>query len=113
MAPVAASAYRRDVTRQQRPVEVHTITDAQASHDADLAQRMRKYLISMSIRTVCFVLAVVFEGPLRWVFAAAAILLPYVAVVVANAGPRRQGGHQAYVPDKPALDDGKRGRLGA
>lgn len=92
---------------------MHTITDAQASHDVDLSQRMRKYLISMAIRTVCFVLAVVFEGPLRWVFALAAIVLPYVAVVVANAGPRRQSGHTAYVPEPPALDEDRRGRLGA
>jgi hypothetical protein len=101
------------VTRHQRPVEVHTITDAQSAHDVDLSRRMRKYLISMSVRTVCFILAVVFDGPLRWVFAAAAVLLPYVAVVIANAGPRREAGHDVYAPDRPALDDGKRGRLGA
>lgn len=113
VAEESSGAYRRDVTRQQRPVEVHNITDAQASHDVDLAQRMRKYLISMSIRTVCFVLAVIVDGPLRWVFAAAAILLPYVAVVVANAGPKRQAGHEAYVPEKPALGGHPRGTLGS
>jgi hypothetical protein len=105
-------AYRRDVTRQRRPVEVHTITNAQASHDVDLAQRMRKYLISMSVRTVCFILAVVFDGWLRWVFAVAAIVLPYVAVVVANAGPKKQPGHGGYVPEKPALEGHHRGTLG-
>ena len=91
---------------------MHTITTAQAAHDVELAQRMRKYLISMSIRTVCFVLAVVFHGPLRWVFAVAAILLPYVAVVIANAAPRKQPGHDAYVPEQPALEGHRRGTLG-
>jgi len=51
--------------------------------------RMKRYLISMSVRTVCFILAVVLHGWLRWTMAAAAIVLPYVAVVMANAGPRR------------------------
>ncbi|GAB3594254.1 hypothetical protein GCM10027446_17820 [Angustibacter peucedani] len=91
---------------------MHTITSAQASLDDDLGPRMRKYLVSMSVRTVCFVLAVVFEGPLRWVFAAAAVVLPYVAVVVANAGPRRQPGAEAFERETRALDDGGRGRLG-
>jgi hypothetical protein len=44
----------------------------------------------MSIRTACLVLAVVVEGPLRWVFLAGAVLLPYVAVVMANAGRERE-----------------------
>ena len=51
--------------------------------------RIRRYLFTMAIRTTCFVLAVVFEGWLRWAFVAGAACLPYVAVVLANAvGPR-------------------------
>lgn len=46
---------------------------------------MRKYLFSMGIRTLCFLLAVVFSGPVRWIFIVFAVILPYVAVVVANA----------------------------
>ena len=109
MAGAQERAYRRDVTRQQRPAEVHTITTAQASRDVDLSRRMRKYLISMSVRTVCFVLAVVFDGPLRWVFASAAVVLPYVAVVVANAAPRRVDGHPGYEPERKAIEGGRRG----
>ncbi len=52
---------------------------------------MVRYAISMAIRTVCVVLAVVVDGPLRWVFVAGAVLLPYVAVVLANAGRERGG----------------------
>jgi sugar phosphate permease len=40
----------------------------------------------MTIRTVCFVLAIVTSGWVRWMFFAAAVFLPYVAVVLANAG---------------------------
>lgn len=46
---------------------------------------MRKYLVSMGIRTLCFLLAVVFTGPVRWIFLVFAVILPYVAVVIANA----------------------------
>ena len=95
------------------PVEVHTITGARTSLDDDLGQRMRRYLISMSIRTVCFILAVVCTGWLRWTFAALAIVLPYVAVVLANAGPRRRADdHVGYVPPKNAIEGDQSGRLG-
>ncbi len=48
-----------------------------------------RYLVSMGVRTACFLLAVVVHGPLRWVFVLAAIVLPYIAVVFANAGRER------------------------
>ena len=58
-------------------------------HD-DQGQRMRRYLVSMGIRTVCFILAVVALAGLHWTligwaFVIAAVVLPYVAVVMANA----------------------------
>ncbi len=63
------------------------ITTATRSRSEDIAARQRRYVISMSIRTVCFVLAVVFAGgPLMWIFIVASFVLPYVAVVMANAG---------------------------
>ena len=40
----------------------------------------------MAVRTICFVLAIVTTGWLRAIFFAAAVVLPYVAVVIANAG---------------------------
>jgi Mn2+/Fe2+ NRAMP family transporter len=62
------------------------ITTAAASRNDDISARQRRYVISMGIRTVCFVGAVlVGPGWLRWVLVAAALLLPYVAVVMANA----------------------------
>ena len=69
---------------QQHDAPVN-ITSARAGRSADIKRREVKYLISMAIRTVCFVLAVVLSGPLRWVMVSAAFLLPYFAVVVANA----------------------------
>jgi len=70
---------------------VHSITAAAQAHSDDLDKRIRRYLISMGIRTVCFILVLVIDSPVRWVFAALAIVLPYVAVVMANAaGGRRR-----------------------
>lgn len=58
-----------------------------APHD-DAQARMRKYFIMMSVRVICFVLMVVIT-PYGWhtgVLAVGAVLLPYLAVVVANVG---------------------------
>ena len=69
------------------------ITTAPARRSADIAARQRRYAISMTIRTICFVAAVaVGPGWLRWVLIAAAIFLPYVAVVMANAEDQRDDG---------------------
>jgi hypothetical protein len=99
---------------QQHDAPVN-ITSARTSRSADIKRREVKYLISMGIRTVCFVLAVVLTGPLRWVMVSAAFLLPYFAVVIANAadgrtsdGPQRFEDEQlpqigaGHVPDAPS-----------
>lgn len=49
-----------------------------------------RYTIMMSIRVVCFFAAVFTEGWLRWTFAVGAVVLPYIAVVLANAGSKRR-----------------------
>lgn len=48
---------------------------------------MRRYGITMLIRVVCFALTVLVTpyGWYTWVFAIAAAVLPYIAVVFANA----------------------------
>ena len=69
------------------------ITTASTSADADLAKRQRRYLFSMSIRTVCFVGAIIANhGWLMWTLIAGAILLPYVAVIMANASTTKSDG---------------------
>lgn len=81
--------------REPEPVR---ITSAPRSRSADIGQRQRRYLISMGIRTVCFVLAVVFRHvqPLMWTFIVASFILPYVAVVMANAGSSPDPGGPEY-----------------
>jgi hypothetical protein len=69
-----------------RSDEVHSVTSAQTGLSQEQRARTRRYLISMAIRTACFLAAVFASGWLRWAFLAGAVFLPYVAVVMANAG---------------------------
>jgi len=66
-----------------------SITGAQVSLVEDQRARTRRYLVSMAIRTVCFLGAIIASGWLRWALLAGAVLLPYFAVVMANAGRKR------------------------
>jgi hypothetical protein len=67
--------------------EAVRITSATRGHSDDVGARQRRYVISMAIRTGCFLLAVVSMGHwFMWLFLAASAFLPYIAVVIANGG---------------------------
>ena len=72
------------------------ITTASSSRHDDIAARQRRYVFSMTLRTVCFVAAILTEGWLRWVLVGAALILPYVAVVMANAASSKSDGFALY-----------------
>lgn len=64
------------------------ITNAAPARGEEIAARQRRYLFSMAIRTACFVGAIVVgPGWLRWVLIVGAVVLPYIAVVLASATP--------------------------
>lgn len=65
---------------------MYTITEAQRGLSQEQAGRTRRYLVSMGIRTACVLAAIVVPGWPRWLFVAGAVALPYLAVVMANAG---------------------------
>jgi hypothetical protein len=91
-----------------------SISQARESLDDEMHHRMKRYLISMSIRTVCFVLAVVLHGWMRWTMALAAIVLPYIAVVMANAGPSKNVRTASrYSPTARAIEGGPVHRIGS
>ncbi|WP_251151438.1 DUF3099 domain-containing protein [Cellulosimicrobium sp. Marseille-Q4280] len=73
-----------------RPSEpVPSITAAPQPLAEDQARRTRRYLVQMGIRIVCFVAAIAVWNTLPWltlILAVAAVVLPYVAVLGANAG---------------------------
>ena len=86
--------------------EVVSITGAPRPHSDDINKRMTRYLTSMAIRTVCVVLVVVIDSPVRWVFGVGAVVLPYVAVVMANARGERYAPPVAPPPPpRAALGD--------
>ncbi|MEU8221781.1 DUF3099 domain-containing protein [Kribbella sp. NPDC048915] len=64
---------------------VISVTSAQPGRSEDLDSRIVRYAWMMSIRIVCFILAVITPSPWRWLFVVGAIALPYFAVVLANA----------------------------
>lgn len=74
-----------------------SITGAQVSRLEDQRVRTRRYLISMALRTVCFIGAILASGWLRWTLVAGAVVLPYFAVVMANSGRKRAGGSEATI----------------
>lgn len=77
-------------SREPEPIRITTVSNGR---NADIAARQRRYLISMGIRTVCFAGAAASAiAGLTWlwpILIVAALVLPYVAVVMANAAHSR------------------------
>ncbi|MET9682485.1 DUF3099 domain-containing protein [Streptomyces coeruleorubidus] len=70
-------------------VEVFRITGARAGLQDDVRGRQRRYVISMTVRTISVILAATLWNVERHVAVVALVLglvLPYIAVVIANAG---------------------------
>jgi hypothetical protein len=79
------------------------ITDLATSRTEEIRNRERNYVILMLFRVVCFVAAtLLFHGPARWLAVALAVMLPWLAVVLANAPAKvRASRHAAYEPPTP------------
>ena len=74
------------VKRSSNPAQSATSLPQAPRDDAD--SRFAKYAITMAIRMACFIamVAITPYGWYTWVLGAAAIFLPYIAVVIANVG---------------------------
>jgi hypothetical protein len=74
------------VRAHEQPIR---ITTAAESREVDIAHRQRRYMMAMAIRTVCFIGAVIAGvNHVVWlwpILIVAALFMPYVAVVMANA----------------------------
>jgi hypothetical protein len=98
---------RRARDRSGEPVP--SITAAPSSLAEDQARRTRRYLIQMGIRVVCFLGAIAVAGTWPWltaILAVAAVVLPYVAVLLANAG-RDQAHYDTSPVEHQALPPGE------
>ena len=91
------------------------ITAVAAPLSDDVSARARRYLVQMTIRVVCFLGAVAIDHWTRWVLLAGAVVLPYVAVVLANAGRERRSDPGTYLdsPTAPALPPAARPPIGS
>ncbi|WP_067473132.1 DUF3099 domain-containing protein [Actinomadura hibisca] len=75
----------------RRQAEVYTVTNAPRPLSEDIGSRQRRYLLSMGIRTACFLGAAftAMGGAPLWVvglLVVGAVFLPYISVVIANGG---------------------------
>ena len=86
---------RNHRTTQNAPAIV--ITSAQEALSQEQRGRQRRYFISMMVRTACFISTIFLSNPYRWFAMAGAVFLPYVAVVIANAGRERITGKNAIM----------------
>jgi hypothetical protein len=90
-------------------VQVFRITGARQGLQDDVRGRQRRYVISMSIRTLSVILAAVLWNVERHVAVVALVLgavLPYISVVIANAGRENAPGLPSTfvaTPTRPML----------
>lgn len=91
--------------RKRQRAEVFEVSSARPSLSADVGHRFRRYAVTMGIRTACFVGAIVTTGVLQWILFAGALLIPYLAVVIANGGrePTRSGELPVVLPSRTHL----------
>ena len=97
--------------------EVVRITTAAGNRADDIRARQKRYLMSMSLRTLCFVGAIIASlagiGWLWPILIVGALVLPYIAVVMANAAASQSDGFQLRGADlgRPELESGRRREL--
>lgn len=67
-----------------RPPKTVSITTAAAERE-EIHQREVRYILTMALRVVLFIAAVVlFHGIARWIAVVASLILPWIAVMFAN-----------------------------
>ena len=103
------SGNQRTVSRR-RDDDAVRITTAAASRAEDIRARQKRYLMSMSLRTICFVGAIAASmAGVDWLWPfliAGAIVLPYIAVVMANAAANLSDGFRLREGDFTARELG-------
>jgi hypothetical protein len=92
------------------------ISDIGSSRTAEIRSRERRYVYMMLVRVVCFIAAtLVFHGPARWLAVAVAVLIPWLAVVLANAPTVKKVTTAVYQPKAarpmPTLEPGQEHRV--
>jgi hypothetical protein len=96
------------VVKSERDDTPVLITEAAPSYEDEHAARKRKYLIMMSLRMPCLILAGVFHDTwwLALGFVLLSIPLPWVAVLIANDRPPRRSEDANRYERTPGVIDG-------
>lgn len=94
--------------RRDSGSQVQAITSVRRALAEDVHDRTIRYLVSMGIRTGCILLLFVVPGPWKWLCLVGAVLLPLLAVLVANAGREKPEPSTNLLPGGP----GDPGQLG-
>jgi hypothetical protein len=92
---------------------VYSVTSAKVGKRDDMSSREHRYIVSMAIRTVCFIGGVIaWQTVGAWLGAilfVGAVVLPYTSVILANAGVRKRGSGTDLLANPPGtierLDD--------
>jgi hypothetical protein len=88
---------------------VFSVTSAKSGQRDDLLGREIRYGISMGIRTLCFIGAVIVwqagGGWWAWLLFAGALVLPYTSVILANAGARQRATGADLLSNPPGTVD--------
>jgi Protein of unknown function (DUF3099) len=87
---------RRNHRSPQKAAAI-VITNAQEALSQEQRGRQRRYFVSMMVRTACFISTIFLPNPYRWFAMAGAVFLPYIAVVIANAGRETITGKNAIM----------------
>jgi len=101
-------------TRGSRPHQASLITNAHRAASDDLKSRQIRYGVTMAFRVACFIAMIWVPSPYRWFLLGAAVVLPYVAVIIANQADQRgqSGTFETGAPDPgTALPRPKRQQL--
>lgn len=104
------SARHKTSFKSAQSTAVQAITNAQPPLSQEQNRRQRTYFLSMMLRTVCFIATILIKNEIRWVALAGALILPYVAVVLANAATstRKTSAHfsakRLSLPNKSAKE---------
>jgi hypothetical protein len=92
------------------------ISDIGTSRTAEIRDRERRYVYLMLVRVVCFVAAtLIFHGAARWLAIGVAVLIPWLAVVLANTPKVKAVKRAVYQPRaaraQPMLEPGREHRV--
>src|SRR5690625_1677409 len=96
---------------RHRPVT--SVTSASEGLSSEMRGRQAQYLVMMGFRVLCVPLVLLVDGWLMWVFIISAVVLPYIAVILANATRRNRtnDSERVELPHRHALppaDQGER-----